>query len=121
MNLKNKKYNFDGSIDCEIEHKLFGWIQTTLSNNDSATKELFLKVQSSGTVAPYVEVLPTQDEINNKRIAEIKARLLEIDSESIRPLRAITAGTANEFDTNKINALEAERASLASELVALNG
>jgi hypothetical protein len=55
------------------------------------------------------------------RIKEIKARLIEIDSESIRPLRAIAAGTAVQFDTDKLTALETERKALVDEMVALNG
>lgn len=64
---------------------------------------------------------PTAEQLNAQRISEIKARFSEIDSESIRPLRAISAGTATEYDTTKLNTLEAERATLAAELVALNG
>lgn len=64
---------------------------------------------------------PTAEQLKKKRLAEIKARLTEIDNESIRPLRAVAAGTSTQFDTDKLTALETERASLAAKLVTLNG
>lgn len=63
---------------------------------------------------------PTAEQLKEKRIAEIKTRLKEIDLESIRPLRAIAAGSAVQADTDKINALDAERGTLATELDGLN-
>jgi hypothetical protein len=53
------------------------------------------------------------------RLAEIDARLAEIDMESVRPLRAQSAGDATEYDTNKLAALENEAASLRTERAAL--
>jgi len=63
------------------------------------------------------------EKVDEKKIreSEILARFSEIDSLSIRPLRAVAAGTASEFDTNKLAELEAERETLAAELVVLNG
>ena len=49
------------------------------------------------------------------RISEIDTRLLEIDSLSIRPLRAIQSGTATQFDTDKLAALDEEAATLRAE------
>lgn len=34
MRIRNPKYNASGSIDCEVEHPEFGWIDFTASEND---------------------------------------------------------------------------------------
>lgn len=61
----------------------------------------------------------TKEHINSARKAEISARFSQIDLESVRPLRAIAAGTASQFDHDKITALETERSSLIDELKGL--
>lgn len=110
------------SIDCLVEHRDLGQIPFTANINDADSAEV-LELLKTFNIEAYSP--PTAAELKAKkdslRIAEIKTRLLEIDSESIRPLRAIAAGTATEFDTNKLTALETERAALVVELVALNG
>ena len=50
------------------------------------------------------------------RAAEIKQELKNIDAERIRPLAAIAVGTATEYDTNKLAALEARAAELRKQL-----
>lgn len=50
------------------------------------------------------------------RIVEIKSRLAEIDSESIRPLRAVLADTATDADKSKLTELENEAIELRTEL-----
>lgn len=54
-----------------------------------------------------------------KRVQEIRQRLLEIDTESIRPLRATADGSATEFDTQKLATLEQEATALRTELASL--
>ena len=56
---------------------------------------------------------------NERRVQEIKQRLSEIDTESIRPLRATVDGSATEFDTQKLATLEAEARGLRTELKSL--
>lgn len=53
---------------------------------------------------------------NALRVEVIKARLAEIDEESIRPLRASIAGTADDYDVNKLQELEKEAEELREEL-----
>jgi hypothetical protein len=55
MNYKNASYNKFGSIDCEIEHPVFGWIPFTASPNDveETGREVFAEAQA--TAAAYVE------------------------------------------------------------------
>lgn len=54
-----------------------------------------------------------------RRTQEIKQRLAEIDTESIRPLRATVDGGATEFDAQKLASLEAEANALRTELASL--
>lgn len=55
---------------------------------------------------------PTPEEIAAQAAAEKAARFAAIDAASVRPLRAIAAGTATEYDHEKLAALEAEAAQL---------
>lgn len=56
---------------------------------------------------------------NERRVQEIKQRLAEIDTESIRPLRATADGSATTFDAEKLTALEQEATALRIELKSL--
>lgn len=55
-----------------------------------------------------------------RRKQEIKQRLAEIDTESIRPLRATVEGSGTEFDANKLTMLDAEATTLRAELASIN-
>ena len=63
---------------------------------------------------------PTPEEQRQTRIAEIKSRLLEIDLESVRPLRAKAYGTATPEDDAKLAALEQETGALRVERAGLS-
>ena len=63
---------------------------------------------------------PTPEEQKQARIAEIKSRLLEIDLESVRPLRAKAYGTATPEDDAKLAAMEQEAEALRAELAGVN-
>ena len=62
---------------------------------------------------------PTQQELDKRRIAEIHARLDELDRQSVRPLRAIIKGTGTDVDTQTLAAKEAEAQKLREELMGL--
>jgi hypothetical protein len=51
-----------------------------------------------------------------KRIAEIQSQLDNIDSQSVRPLRAKLAGTDTQADRERLEELENEAAILRDEL-----
>jgi hypothetical protein len=34
MNIRNPRFNQYGTIDCEVEHPVFGWMPFTASPND---------------------------------------------------------------------------------------
>ena len=59
---------------------------------------------------------PTPEQLNQQRISEIKAELQRLDLESVRPLRAINAGTDTEEDRDKLVELDAEAEKLRLEL-----
>lgn len=99
----------------DVSNKIFAY-------DDEQIKQGFGLGLTPITEVEKDEILkPTAEQLNEQRLSEIKARLIEIDGESIRPLRAIAAGTSSQFDTDKLTALETERASLAAKLAALNG
>ena len=58
----------------------------------------------------------TAEDAKQARMTEIKSRLLEIDLESVRPLRARVYGTATLEDDAKLAALEQEAEALRAEL-----
>lgn len=58
--------------------------------------------------------------INTVHIAEIKERLVQIDLESVRPLRAKVNNVATEEDNTKLINLETEATMLRAELAKLN-
>jgi hypothetical protein len=55
------------------------------------------------------------DEAARKRIAEIDARFAEIEQKIMRPVLAHIAGNADQNDTEKLNALDAEAQALRAE------
>ena len=63
----------------------------------------------------------TPEEQKQVRMAEIKSRLLEIDLESVRPLRARVHGTATPEDDAKLAALEQEAEELREGLAGVGG
>lgn len=56
---------------------------------------------------------------NTVRITAIEARLAEIDQLSVRPLRAIVAGAAQQEDRSLLAELDAEAAGLRTEMAVL--
>lgn len=85
--------------------------------------------QPAETLVPLTEIeIAARDEeardmdaarIVVERVSVIDGRLAAIDVEAIRPLRARAVGTATQFDTDKLAALEAEAATLRGQRAAL--
>ena len=59
------------------------------------------------------------DPIPDLRIEEIKARLAQIDLDTMRPLRTVLVGADTQFDHDKLAALEKEANALRQELKGL--
>ena len=72
-----------------------------------------------GAVVEIPESEKAEVVYKQKRVAEIKQRLSEIDTDSIRPLRATVDGSATEFDTLKLSALDQEATALRTEMKSL--
>ncbi len=75
----------------------------------------------SGEYQPFVPMSPEEIEklSNEKRVFEIDKRLVEIDLESVRPLRAIQNATQKTADTDKLSELDTEAAQLRAERAGL--
>jgi len=62
---------------------------------------------------------PSPEQVKASRIAEIYDQLDSLDKKSVRPLRAITAGTGTEDDTSKLQDIEMTTSNLRTELAEL--
>jgi hypothetical protein len=106
-------------------------VQVITPEFDSETQKLSepvytLNDANDGIIMAYSIEQLSDDELAQKRVyagqqrkQQITARLAEIDTLSIRPLRAVTAGTASDFDKNKLFKLDEESAQLRSELAGI--
>ena len=73
----------------------------------------------NGSLVNIVEIPPSQDELNQQRVEEIKRQLAELDYLTTRPLRAILVGKSTDEDTDKLREIEAQAAILRAELAEL--
>ena len=99
--------------------------------SDELTPNILIQGQKDyeSYVLPYVRMWEERDtsssmmESGQESTAEqrIKNRLLEIDLESVRPLRAKVYGTATPEDDAKLAALEQEAEELREELAGVGG
>ncbi len=67
-------------------------------------------------ITPEEYAALTAPSASETRRAEIIAELASIDTASLRPLRAVAAGTATQFDTDKLVQLSARAEALRAEL-----
>jgi hypothetical protein len=72
MNYRNPKYNAFGSIDCDIDHPVYGWIPFTASPDDVEQngKLLFAEIMAAGKIAEYVPppaYIPTEADVRQER------------------------------------------------------
>jgi hypothetical protein len=87
METKNYSYTQDGSIDCDINHNIYGWIRYTASQNDPETfgKNLYKNIkgmESEGkiTIKPYIPPPPpSREELERKIREERDYRLTKSD------------------------------------------
>lgn len=89
-----------------------------LNENDDPAKWLTDCVEITDEEASTIRI---QNAPKANRADEIKAELDQIDSESIRPARAIAVSMAtetvpNDFDIRKLQSLEQQAAALRAEL-----
>jgi hypothetical protein len=74
MNIRNAKYNENGTIDCEIEHDRYGWIPHTASENDPETLQVYARILNgeAGDIAEYVSPPVDLDKLLNDKLSELK-------------------------------------------------
>lgn len=82
MEFRNAFYSRadQSAIDMEIEHPVFGWLQTTTSPNDveEHSRDLFAAAVATGNVAPYVPPAPpaaTVDDVAAERDRRLSSGL----------------------------------------------
>lgn len=65
MNTRNEKYNEYGTIDCELEHPIYGWIPFTASpdDEDENGRAVHAEIMVKGGILPYTPKVPTPEEI----------------------------------------------------------
>jgi hypothetical protein len=94
MNYRNAKYIDSTRVDCEINHRTYGWIPYTLDPRDTDMTvdnvSLLASMIKNKDVAAYVP--PTKEELNVKAAASIRDKrdfLLssEVDKTVSNPLR----------------------------------
>mgnify|MGYP001301195200 CR=1 FL=1 len=60
--VRNPRYNQSGTIDCELDHPVYGWIPFTASPDDPEQhgRELYARIIAGefGEIAPHVEPEP---------------------------------------------------------------
>jgi len=61
---------------------------------------------------------PTAEEIKARRVAEVKARIKELDAQSISHIRAFQIGKQTEDDISELEKIDAESKALKAELKA---
>ena len=74
--------------------------------------------RSEEEIAADTEALLNSPEV---RANEIKLLLTELDSQAIRPLRAILTGTPSDEDRNRLSEIETRAVALRTELATLEG
>lgn len=88
---------------------------TVLSDDSPAAQKIReydrISLISAENDSSEIEIIP----IENKQ-AEILAKLEALDSQAVRPLRAIVAGTATDVDRQKLTEIEAEAKKLRKEI-----
>jgi hypothetical protein len=60
INFRTPVYNVIGTIDCEIEHPVYGWIPFTASPDDTEQngKDIYAAIIAAGNIAAYVAPTP---------------------------------------------------------------
>lgn len=77
MDVRNPVHNGDGSIDCEIEHPIYGWIPYTCrdGSGEAQMQDIWNRLQEMD-IAPYVPPAVTEAQVR----AEAQRRLEAIGS-----------------------------------------
>jgi len=120
MNFRNAQYNAFGTIDCEIEHPVYGWIPFTADPNDVEPLGAGVFNAAKSSAAAYVAPPPpdTAEALAAERAAMYCSRLqgrLVLGEATCDALDAIAANTATPWAMRQTinNAIEWQRTSQA--------
>jgi len=120
MNFRNAQYNAFGTIDCEIEHPVYGWIPFTADPNDVEPLGAGVFNAAKSSAAAYVAPPPpdTAEALAAERAAMYCSRLqgrLVLGEATCDALDAIAADTATPWAMRQTinNAIEWRRTSQA--------
>lgn len=115
MDIQNLQYNASGTIDCEINHPLHGWIPFTASPDDVEPlgPEIYSRAVAGefGPIAPYVAPTPTPEQI----LAEKKRQ-----RQAIVDAITVTTSTGKIFDGNERAQTHISNAIHAGEIGGIN-
>jgi len=77
VEFKNAKYNQRNTIDCEINHPVYGWIPFTADPNDVEPlgAAVYQAAIDAGNVAAYVAPEPTAEQLQAEKKAQLLADL----------------------------------------------
>lgn len=88
---KNPKYNSYGTIDCEINHPVYGWITFTASPDDVEEhgRALFAELVAGthGAIAEYVAPVVTDEQLATQTRNKRDLLLVKLDTIVTNPLR----------------------------------
>jgi hypothetical protein len=111
MNWRNPKHNVAGTIDCEIQHPVFGWIPFTANRDDTEAQfdvsAMLDEIEAAGNIAAYDG--PDAATIARNNMAPLSRRqvfimlnakgfLTEEEAESAAAGNAVPATIAATFD-----------------------
>ena len=103
MQVRNAVFNSNGTIDCEIEHPVYGWIPFTASNDDPEEFGRTLYAESIsgkyGSIAPYIEQeIPLEERIAQVQAQRLAAYRAESDQLKLQAeFDALKAGTQPDY------------------------
>jgi capsid protein len=74
---RNPTYNQHGTVDCEIEHPVYGWVPFTADPNDinADGRSLHAAIVETGGIAEYVAPTLSADELQEAVVSAIQTRL----------------------------------------------
>ncbi|MDI6836125.1 MAG: hypothetical protein QMD99_10470 [Rhizobiaceae bacterium] len=75
MEYRNPIYNRHGTVDCEINHPVLGWVTTTTSPDDEETSGLYGEMVAAGGVAAYIPPTPEEARLNMPPLTARQFRL----------------------------------------------
>ena len=76
MELRNPKYNAYGTLDCEINHPVYGWVPHTISSDENPKLH---DTAAKASPKPYVAPKPNPADIAGEARAQRAALLQQSD------------------------------------------